>query len=331
MTITNEAPSISVILATRADKIELLRNCLKSLESQKFRDFEIIIVAKKFPPEIQYMLQTGEVRFVEEKGSTLGAARNIGVNNAKGKLISFIDDDAEASPDWLEKINSTFVQFPSISCLGGPHFTLQDKSEKSQSKPLDFVEGLFFEGHSQITYFDKFAIGKIAGCNVTYTKSIFEELGCLNERLRTCEDWDLNARLIEKGYTIRFDPQIWVWHRRQGLSHAFKGSSKSAPFFLSWRTIKLARYEPIIASFYASNLLFILLIATLFFSLYATLILFAASLLAYVTFNAVRTHTYNRKIFYFPLVVFLTAARILGFYFGLIKHANFKLHVLFSR
>ncbi len=108
MTITNETPSISVILATRADKIELLRNCLKSLERQEFRDFEIIIVAKKFPPEIQHMLQTGEVRFVEEKGSTLGAARNIGVKNAKGKLISFIDDDAEASPDWLEKINSTF-------------------------------------------------------------------------------------------------------------------------------------------------------------------------------------------------------------------------------
>lgn len=314
MAIISETPEISVILATRGDKTDLLKNCLDSLKKQKFKDFEIIIVAKKFPQQFQSVLESEQIKFVEEKGTTLGAARNLGVNNATGKLVSFIDDDAEASPNWLEKISLTFSQFPSISCLGGPHFTLQDKSKND---PLNYVEGLFFEGRSQIVYFDKSAIGKIAGCNVTYKKSVFQELGCLNENLRTCEDWDLNGRLLEKGYTLRFDPEIWVWHRRQGLKHAFKGSSRSAPFFLSWKTLKLARYEPIIASFYASNLLFILLVISLFISPYLTVFLFLASLFAYVIFNAVRTHTYNRKIIYFPLVVLLTVARILGILFWL--------------
>jgi GT2 family glycosyltransferase len=255
-----ETPAISVIVATRGDKLEFLKNCLWSLKNQKFRDFEIIVVSKKFPKGLEDLFEKEHISFIEEKGSTLGAARNLGVMNAKGKLVSFIDDDAEASEDWLEKISKTFSSFPSLTSLGGPHFTLQDESKKS---PLNYFEGLFFEGNSQVTYFDKSAIGKIAGCNVTYKKSVFQETGCLNDQLRTCEDWDFNRRLVEKGYSLRYDPEIWVLHRRQGLKHAFQGSSRSAPFFLSWKTLKLARYESMIAYFYVTNFLFILLLVIL--------------------------------------------------------------------
>lgn len=323
-----ETPAISVIVATRGDKLEFLKNCIRSLKNQKFRNFEIIVVSKKFPKQLEGQFEGEHIRFVEEKGSTLGAARNLGVMNAKGNLVSFIDDDAEASVDWLDKISMTFSSFPSLICLGGPHFTLQDKSGKN---PLNYFEGLFFEGNSQITYFDKSAVGKIAGCNVTYKRSVFQDIGYLNEKLKTCEDWDFNRRLVEKGYSLRFDPAIWVLHRRQGVKHAFQGSSKSAPFFLSWKTLKLARYESMIAYFYVTNLLFLVLLITLFISPLFFVLLFFSLLGGYVVFNAVRTHTYNRKVLYFSLVILFTAARILGFYFGLVKFAALKLRALFGR
>jgi glycosyltransferase involved in cell wall biosynthesis len=323
-----EAPEISVIVATRGDKLEFLKNCIRSLKNQKFRNFEIIVVSKKLPKQLEGQFENEHIRFIEEKGSTLGAARNLGVMNAKGNLVSFIDDDAEASVDWLDKISMTFSRFPSLICLGGPHFTLQDKSGKN---PLNYFEGLFFEGNSQIIYFDKSAVGKIAGCNVTYKRSVFQDIGYLNEQLKTCEDWDFNRRLVEKGYSLRFDPEIWVLHRRQGVKHAFQGSSKSAPFFLSWKTLKLARYESMIAYFYVTNLLFLGFIITLFISPLFFVLLFLLLLGGYVIFNAVRTHTYNRKVFYFLLVILFTAARILGFYFGLVKFVALKLRTLFAR
>jgi GT2 family glycosyltransferase len=322
---TVETPAISVIVATKGDKLEFLKNCLVSLKNQTFKNFEIIVVSKRFPKELEELFESEHIIFVEEKGSTLGAARNLGVMNAKGKLVSFIDDDAEASADWLEKISKTFSSFHSLICLGGPHFTLQDKSEKN---PLNYFQGLFFEGNSQTTYFDESAIGKIAGCNVTYKRSVFQEIGYLNEQLRTCEDWDFNRRLVEKGYNLRFDPAIWVLHRRQGLKHAFQGYSRSAPFFLSWKTFRLLRYDSMIAYFYVTNLFFVLLLITLFISPLFFVLLFLSLLGGYVIFNAVRTHTYNRKILYFPLVILFTAARILGFYFGLVKYVASKLHTL---
>ena len=169
-----EAPAISVILATKGDKLEFLKNCIESLKKQKFRNFEIIVVSKRFPKQLEDLFESEHIRFLEEKGSTLGAARNLGVMNAKGKLVSFIDDDAEASVDWLDKISMTFSRFPSLCCLGGPHFTPLEESKKN---PLRYVEGSFGEAHLQKTYFDKSAIGKIAGCNVTYKRSVFQELG----------------------------------------------------------------------------------------------------------------------------------------------------------
>lgn len=323
-----ENPAVSVILATKGDKLGFLKKCIDSLKKQKFRNFEIIVVSKKFPEKLEDLFESEHIRFLKEKGSTLGAARNLGVRNAKGKLVSFIDDDAEASNDWLDKISMTFSRFPSLCCLGGPHFTVQDESEKN---PIRFVEGSFLEAHLQKTYFDKSAIGKIAGCNVTYKRSVFEDIGYLNENFRTCEDWEFHRRLVENGYSLRFDPEIRVLHHRQGLKHTFQISSKSAPFLLSWKTFKLLRYESLFASFYITNMLFILLLIILFFSPYFFVLILLSFLVGYVIFTAIRTKTYSLKVFYFPLAILITATRILGFYFGLIKYVALKLHTLFAR
>jgi glycosyltransferase involved in cell wall biosynthesis len=325
---TLEIPAISVILATKGDKLGFLKNCIVSLKKQTFRNFEIIVVSKKFPKQLEDLFESEHMRFLEEKGSTLGAARNFGVKNAKGKLVSFIDDDAEAPTDWLDKIYMTFSRFPSLCCLGGPHFTPKDESGKN---PLSLVEGIFFEAHSEKTYFDKSAIAKIGGCNVTYKKSVFQDIGYINEKLRTCEDWEFQRRLAENGYSLRFDPEIWVLHHRQGLKHAFQGSSKSAPFFLSWKTFKLLRYDFFFASFYAMHSLFITLIIILFISPYFFVLIFLSLLFGYMGIYAVRTKIYDRRIFYFSLVILLTATKIFGFYFGLIKYGAFKLHTLFAR
>jgi GT2 family glycosyltransferase len=171
----------------------------------------------------------------------------LGVKHAKGELVTFIDDDAEAPENWLQNIYSTFKQYPSLVCLGGPHST---PPEESQESPLRFVEGSFLESHMQRTYLDRSAIGKIAGCNVTYKKAIFDKIGYLNETWRSGEDWEFHRRLLEKGYNMRFDPQISVWHHRQGLKHVFQNSAKMMPFYLSWKTFKYSKYESLFATYY---------------------------------------------------------------------------------
>jgi len=315
------SPVISIVLATKGNKLSLLESCLKSLQDQTFRDFEVILVYKIFPKQLEELFRTLNVITIKENASTLGAARNLGVRKARGQLVSFIDDDAEAPKDWLGKIDLAFKQYPSLCCLGGPHFNFQDEC---QANPLRFVEGAFLEAHLQKAYFNKSAVGKIAGCNVTYRKSVFEKIGFLNETMRSGEDWEFHERLAEKGCEMRFDPTISVCHHRQGLKHAFQNSSKMVPFFLSWTTLKYSRFESLFAQFYLTNVLFLVLLVVLFLSPYVFLFLVFLSLMGYFIFTAKRTRATGWSVAYYPLAVLLTMARVTGFYFGILKYITLE-------
>jgi GT2 family glycosyltransferase len=309
-------PLISAVLVTKGDRLVLLERCLKSLQKQTFREFEIVLVYSIFPSNLSSFLENNNLVVIKENGSTIAEARSLGVKHAKGDLIAFIDDDCEAPENWLEQVYSTFVRYPQLSCLGGPPLT---SSEDSLKNPLMFVQGSFMQSVMQRVCLDRSAVGKISTSNVVYRKMIFDKIGNFDEKLKSGEDWDFNIRLAEKGYTLRFDPAIFVWHHSHGLKHAFVRSSEMVPFFLSWKTLRYAKYESTFASFYITNSLFLLLLIILFFSPIVFSFLLFFSLLCYFIFAAVRTKTLNRKITFYPLILLFTFARIMGFYFGLFK------------
>ena len=87
-------------------------------------------------------------------------------------------------------------------------------------------------------------------------------MGFLNEKVKTCEDWAFHLKIVENGYTLRFDPEVTVLHHRQGLKHLFQANSNASSFFLSWKTLKYAQYESLFASFYLTNFICLFLIIT---------------------------------------------------------------------
>lgn len=316
-------PLVSVVLATKGDKTVLLSNCLKSLQKQTFQKFETILVYSTYPEELRSLLEDLKVRAIKETGSTLGAARNLGVKNALGEVVVFIDDDAEAPFDWLSKIYLTFQQYPTLACLGGAHLTPREEGKKS---PLRFVEGSFSESRmGENVVLDRSAVGKIAGCNVAYRKNVFSKIGFLDEKLRSGEDWEFHIRLVENGYPLRFDPQISVWHHRQGLKHAFWNCSRLVPFFMCWKTLRYSRYESFFALFYLSNFVFLFLLVTLFISPLAFAAFLFLTLIGHFLFTAIRAKVFNRQLLYYPLSVLFTLARLMGFYFGIFNHLKSKI------
>ncbi len=252
----------------------------------------------------------------------MGLRRNLGVKHSNAALIAFIDDDAIASPDWLSNIYFLFSKYPDLACAGGPHIT--PKNEK-KGRTMHLAEGTFAEilmGGKVIE--GKPAVGKIAGCNVVYRKNVFEKVGLLNEKYRSGEDWDLHIRLCNNGNRIRFEPSVWVWHHRQGLKHAFLNSSKMFRFFMSWSTIKYARYESFFASYYLTNAVFVLLVILAFTSLQLFAAVFLVVFLGYFFFNFMQLQQ-KRSIVYFPLSLVFTLARIGGFYYGFYKYVVLRL------
>lgn len=89
-----------------------IRACINSVLTQTFKDYEIIVVDDCSSDNglTRSVLNTFlDIKVLQtEKNSGPGNARNIGISNASGQYILFLDsDDAFSSNDTLEKLNAT--------------------------------------------------------------------------------------------------------------------------------------------------------------------------------------------------------------------------------
>lgn len=95
-----------------------LGRCVDSILCQTYRDFELILVddgSKDHSGVIcdNYGAKDSRVWVIHQKNQGAAAARNAGMDAAKGEFITFCDSDDMVSPLWLERL---------ISCAG--HDTL---------------------------------------------------------------------------------------------------------------------------------------------------------------------------------------------------------------
>lgn len=64
--------------------------------------------------------RNARLRVVIEPRPGLSHARNLGLQLADTEYVAFMDDDAQAEPDWLENILKGFRQEKSVAAVGGP-------------------------------------------------------------------------------------------------------------------------------------------------------------------------------------------------------------------
>lgn len=99
-------PTISVIVPVY--KVEpYLCQCIDSILKQTFQDFELILVDDGSPdgcPAIcdEYAEKDSRVRVIHKENGGLSSARNVGLENALGQYISFIDSDDYIHNEMLE-------------------------------------------------------------------------------------------------------------------------------------------------------------------------------------------------------------------------------------
>ncbi|MBE6341914.1 MAG: glycosyltransferase family 2 protein [Lentimicrobiaceae bacterium] len=129
---------ISVIIPTYKPG-NYLWECLNSLLVQTFskKDFEIILVLNgcndPYKSEIQNYIDTKmhgiNIIFIHTMQGGVSNARNIGLDNAKGEYVTFIDDDDFVSPKFLQELYDNVT--PSTISLCYP-FAFNDSDSATQ-------------------------------------------------------------------------------------------------------------------------------------------------------------------------------------------------------
>jgi glycosyltransferase involved in cell wall biosynthesis len=172
---------------TTFNRIEALKNAIKSVENQTFLPIELIIIDDNSNDETQKFCENLTVKFPivylrNEKNSGAPFCRNLAIKHASGDYIAFLDDDDEWEPDKLLK--------------------QKDFAEKN----FDLIyTAVSFGG--KIHFHRKFPItlGNFAGITSTMmiNLQILRKIDGFDEKLPALQDYDLVIRLIKNGAKVK--------------------------------------------------------------------------------------------------------------------------------
>ncbi len=108
---------------------DYLYDCVQSIVTQTFTDWEIILVDDGSTDGSERMADTlaaqdDRIRVVHQPNGGLSAARNTGISLARGSQICFVDSDDAVAPRYLETLASLADEKEgAIACVGHADFS----------------------------------------------------------------------------------------------------------------------------------------------------------------------------------------------------------------
>ncbi len=201
MTEMPSSPLFSVIIPTH-NRADMLRRALKSVITQTLENFEIIVVddgSNDDTPHYLNGLHDARMKIIRhEVTSGAASARNAAIDIASGKYISFLDDDDEYLPSFLDRTACIMEKAsPEIGFCWSGIMNVSDNAN-GESKVSEFIWDP--GAHEPLDRARTFLLRRRIGtnCGLTVRQSCFSEVGLFDEAFRAAEDSDFLIRLSRK-------------------------------------------------------------------------------------------------------------------------------------
>ena len=212
-------PKISIIVPVY--KVEkFLSECVSSILTQSFRDFELVLVDDGSPDECpqmcdKYSLNDPRVVTFHKKNGGLSSARNFGLDHAKGRYIMFVDSDDLLAEDALERLYNEIIttnadvvlgriiRFDAKSGKSRPYTHLEDYKEMSGKQTLEML----LKGNPL----------NISVCGGMYKREVWDEVRMPVGYV--CEDWYIMPDIyLQKDIAVVFLPMLVYLYRDNAQS-----------------------------------------------------------------------------------------------------------------
>lgn len=185
---------------------------LRSVNQQTHQPAEIVLVVDHNQALLVRARQQFSTVTVIENSETrgLGGSRNSGISATSAPVIAFLDDDAIASPQWLELLIDQYSD-PSVAGVGGSIEPAWDDGRPQWfPKEFDWVVGCSYRGMPDVTR----DVRNLFGCNMSFRRQTLTALG----RFRLgygCDETELCIRTHQRWPWARlvYVPQAKVIHR----------------------------------------------------------------------------------------------------------------------
>jgi glycosyltransferase involved in cell wall biosynthesis len=235
-------PSLSIIVTTH-NRPNLLARALKSIYSQEFDDFEIILCADeglKETKEVAFKhLRPADSFICAPRIDGPAGTRNLGISIASGRHICFLDDDDS---------------FPATYLLEATNY-LSDSYEIHFCNYYKVLEG---QENMEVDI-GEISIERLMVCNFIPNNALFVPTTIAQKypfdvRLQSHEDWDWLLMLHTHGYVFKhhsfFGPNVHIGQNSSRNNNAKKSKSIGLDFLSIYRKwpaqsedLKIARSE----------------------------------------------------------------------------------------
>lgn len=220
------SPLISVIIPTY-NRAAFIKDAIESVLNQTYKNYEIIVVDDGSIDNTKEIVSSiaGSIRYIYKSNSGPSASRNRGIREARGEYIAFLDSDDLWDPEKLELQMNEFLGNPELAMVTS-NYRFIDQNKQVIKDPVGK------EGYVPPRYIIadmvrlQFPWGGTS--QFIFRRSVFEDVGVFNERLRISEDLDLLIRIgvrypiayvnrvltsirLHENHSMRETPRADVW------------------------------------------------------------------------------------------------------------------------
>ena len=196
---------ISVIIPTYNRKKTLPR-AIQSVINQSFSPFEILIIDDGSNDGTEEWVKENfqNIKYIYQNNRGVSSARNIGIENANGDWVAFLDSDDEWLSNKLHEQVIAIESNPKIKFFHTNEIWIRNGVRVNQMKKHKKYGGYIFEKCLDIC--------RVSPSSVLIQKEVFDNIGVFDESLRVCEDYDLWLRITSKYPVVFLDvPLIYKY------------------------------------------------------------------------------------------------------------------------
>ena len=208
---TRRTPPLVSVVVPVLNRKKTIGRCLQSLLDMDYPAFEVIVVDNGSTDGTWGICSRFPVKLTREDRKGPYAARNKGLELARGDLVFFIDSDCIADKAVLTRLVGSL----SDNTIGGAGGQLQTYEPGTLTEKFEDYAGiLVYSLPPGFIAWDqrKFLSGGIFTANALFRKNALQRMNGFDAEFMSGGDYNLCWQLQRAGYRLVFDPEAVVKH-----------------------------------------------------------------------------------------------------------------------
>lgn len=201
------------------NKSEHIIHTLESVLAQTMEDFEILVIDDGSSDDSLEMAQkvaSPKIRIFQQKNQGVSVARNVGIENARGEYISFLDADDVWHPDYLQTIDQLTKNYPQSDIYVTAYEVLMKDGKINQSAQLTPEEGCLESYWATLDQKYDF----VWTSATTVRRETLQKAGMFRPGEKIGQDLDMWARVARINPHVAYSSKICVTYTRNAKENA---------------------------------------------------------------------------------------------------------------